>query len=106
MAKNENTNRKGFMPVSRAFYTHPRAKVFNQALARHSVLNSWERVIAEFFEDGESQTKAVDFKQGVLLVACLSKELAAKIKLFAQRIIYLLNQALGQTVVYSLQIDY
>ncbi len=94
------------MPVSRAFYSHPRAKIFNQALARHSVLNSWERVIAEFFEGGESQTKAVEFKQGVLLVACLSKELASKIKLFAQRIIYLLNQSLGQTVVYSLQIDY
>lgn len=98
--------KRGFVKISGALVSHPKAKILNQALERHAVLNSWERIIVQFFEDGESLTKAVDFRHGVLLVACLSKELATKIKMFAQRIIYLLNAAVGKDLVFSLRVDF
>jgi hypothetical protein len=47
-------------------------------------------------------TQAVDFKKGVLTVACLSREVASKIKLFAESILEALNQVLGARLVFAI----
>ena len=98
---------QGFVKAGKAALEgHPHAEMFRKALHKQKVVKHWEKAIGEFFEEGESQTKALDFKDGVLLIACLSKELAYKIKAYAQRIIYILNQLLGQELVYSIRLDY
>ena len=98
---------KGFIKVKQAALSgHPKAEVFQKALHKHKVISSWDKAVVQFFENADNQTKAVDFKDGLLSVACLSKELAYKLKLFAQRIIYVLNQLLGKELVFALKVEY
>lgn len=98
---------RGFISAGQAALEgHPKAVIFQKALHRQKVIKHWDKAISEFFEEGQNLTKVMDFKDGVLLIACLSKELAYKIKAYAQRIIYILNQLLGQELVYSIRLDY
>lgn len=99
--------RKGFIKASEAALGgHPQSELFQKAFHKHQVLAGWANVVSQFFEDAHNQTKATDFKDGILFIACLSRELAYKIKMFAQRILYVLNQAIGKQLVYALSIDY
>lgn len=98
---------RGFVRVSQAALSaHPKSAIFQKALYKHQAVSAWDKAISQFFEGAENQTKAADFKDGVLFIACLSKELAYKIKMFAQRIIYLINQLLGRQLVFALQVEY
>lgn len=97
---------KGFVKVSQAALTgHPKAKIFESAFQKHLAVKAWHNAADQFFEEAGNKTRAIDFKEGVLFVACLSKELAYKIKMFAQRIIYLLNQLIGKELVFALKIE-
>ena len=58
-----------------------------------------------FFDKAKELTRAVDFKNGVLHVACLSREIAFQLKLLASRIVYALNQLICKTIIYSLSIE-
>ncbi|MEK7617986.1 MAG: hypothetical protein AAB410_02470 [Patescibacteria group bacterium] len=97
---------KGFVGISNAIEGHPKSKILKQAFYKHRAINTWEKAVSEFFEGAEAQSKAVDFKEGVLMVACLSKDLAYKIKAFAQRIIYILNQLIGKDLVFAIRVEY
>jgi len=72
------------------------------ALDKFQVLKGWEEVIAGFFEGAEGKTKAVDCKNGILTIACLSCELACEIKLLSHRLITAMNDLLGKFTVRAL----
>ena len=75
------------------------------ALQKHQVLSHWEEVIAAFFQDATGQTKPLDFKNGTLTVACLSKELAYEIKLLTHRLLSAINDLLGAFVVRAIRVE-
>lgn len=83
------------------------AKQYNleNALSRHRALKHWQEIAEAFVEGSQSLTKAVDFKKGILTVACLSREVAGKIKLLAQKIMEALNQIIGKRVVYAIYLE-
>ena len=75
------------------------------ALEKFQVLKGWEEVVVGFFQDAEGKTKAVDFKNGTLTVACLSRELAYEIRLLTHRLITALNDLLGRFAVRALYVQ-
>jgi hypothetical protein len=75
------------------------------ALHRYEALKYWEEVVTSYILEAKELTKAVDFRKGVLTVACLSKEISYQIKLLSQRIIYALNQLLGKNLVFAIKIE-
>lgn len=98
---------KGFIRASEAaLLAHPKAGLYQKALHRHKAISIWGKAAAEFFEEAGEASQAIDFKEGVLFVACLTKDLANKIKMFAKRIIYILNQLLGQELVFALRVEF
>ena len=97
---------KGFVKAVHAFANHPKSATFQKAFNRHKAMSVWERAVGAFFEGEQNHSKALDFKDGILFIACLTKELANKIKMFAQRIIYLLNQLIGKDLVFGLKVEF
>lgn len=85
--------------------THPKAKIYKQAMLRHQVLKAWGGVIEGFFKQAGDLTQAVEFKNGKLFIACLSQVLANKIITMAKSIIHTLNQVVGRVLVYSLAVE-
>lgn len=105
--KIKSAKHKGFIRASQAALSaHPKSEIYRKAFHRHKAISLWQKAAAEFFEGAQNQTKAVDFKDGVLFVACLTKDLANKIKMFAGRIIYILNQLIGKELVFALRIEF
>ncbi len=102
----KNHKEKNFAKFSQASKNHPKAKILQQAQNQNLVLKNWPKAIDQFFQGAAEQTRALSLKNGELFVACLSKELAYKIKLFARRIIYLINKLIGRELVYNLQVEY
>lgn len=98
--------KKNFVVLSEALKYHPKSEILKRALEKHKVINAWPQVVPAFFEDAAEKSQAVDFQEGVLYVACLSKELAAKIQMFAGGIIYLINQLIGETLVCLLKVEF
>lgn len=75
------------------------------ALYKYKALKHWEEVVVGFVQEAKEQTKALDLQKGVLVVACLSKEIAYQIKLLSQRIIYALNQLIGKSIVFTIRVE-
>ncbi|HYV33789.1 MAG TPA: DciA family protein [Candidatus Limnocylindria bacterium] len=96
---------KGFSKIDKVLKQTAKQYNLEAALHRHKVLKFWDSVAQAFIEESRTLTQAVDFKKGVLTVACLSQEAAYKIKLLTQRIIYALNEMLGRQVVYAIHIE-
>ena len=83
------------------------AKKYNleQAVLNHKIFSAWEKAVTAFVSDAKDMTKATDFHQGRLVIACLSEKLASDIKMFTDRILHALNQMLGNKVVFSLVVE-
>jgi len=96
----------GFQKIDYLVVSFSKEKKLEGALDRYKVLRLWDQVVEGFFKDAKNQTKAMDFKKGRLVVACLSEELAYKIKVLSQRIIYALNNALKKTKVFVLEVQF
>jgi hypothetical protein len=96
----------GFQKIDNLVAAFGKEKKLEEALDRYKVLRLWDHVVEGFFKEAKNQTKAMDFKKGRLLVACLSEELAYKIKVLSQRIIYALNSALKKNKVFALEIQF
>ena len=96
---------KGFVKIDKVISYHSQDKKLHDSLWRYRALKSWEQAVSEFFEEAKELSKAMDLKNGVLFVACLSKELAHKLKLFAEKIVETLNRLLGRIVVYALVVE-
>jgi len=75
------------------------------AVHKYKALKAWEKAAAGFIAEAKGQTKAIDLRQGILVVACLSKEIAYQIKLFAQRIVYEINKLLGKSIVFAISVE-
>lgn len=76
------------------------------AVQKHKLIKAWQEIAKAFVSEAVQESRAMDFQKGVLLVACLSKEVAYQIKVLSQRIIYALNQFLGATAVFAISVEY
>lgn len=100
-----NKRKHGFEKISRAFAGQARPKKVDEAFWKYKAVKHWDEAAAGFFEEAKEFTRAVDFKNGTLTVASLSRELALKLKMLAEKIIEALNNILGRRVVFKLVIE-
>ena len=98
-------SKSGFTKVGKVLPKTVKQYNLQPAIDKHSVLKIWHQAASGFLDEVCAQTKAIDFKKGVLCVACLSQEIAYQIKLLARRIIYVINQILGRDLVWSLSVE-
>lgn len=103
--KKKSYNKAGFTKIDKVLAGKKIPPEFAKALMRYRAISSCSQVLAELFEQAEGQTKVIDVRGGVLVVGCLSQELAFQIRLYAQRIIAAINQALGKTIIYALKVE-
>ena len=93
---------QGFTQVNKILPGKIKEYKLEKAFYKHQALKYWQAAAAKFLEQAEEQTHALDLRNGILVVACLSKELAYQIKLLAQRIAYELNRLIGKAVVFAI----
>jgi hypothetical protein len=96
---------KGFTKVGKVLPDRIKEYKLQKTFYKHQAIKHWDETAAHFFGDAWQQVKAVDLKNGTLIVACLSKELAYQIKLLAKRIIEKLNTLIGKNVVYVINVE-
>lgn len=96
---------KGFTSIDKLLKNSAKEYHLEGALYRHRTLKQWERVAPGFIEDAENLTKAIDFKKGILTIACLTREAAYQVKIMAERLIMALNQILGKQLIYAIYIE-
>lgn len=96
---------QGFTKINKLVDQAAKNHNLQTALYRHNTLKNWQQAVSGFIEEARESTRAVDFKKGTLFVACLSREIAAQIRLLTQRIIYALNQLLGRQVVFAISVE-
>ena len=101
----KNNYNKGFSKIDKVLNTTAKHYNLENALYKHKTLKHWGDIAAAFVEEAKDMTQAVDFQKGVLTIACLSREVASKIKLLAQNIIRALNEVLGRQMVYAIYIE-
>ena len=103
--QNKNNFSKGWVSIGKAITHNDKNKSLEAALYRHQAIKLWQEIAASFVEEAKQLTQAVDFKKGVLTVACLSREVASKIKLLSAQILAALNELMGKQVVYAIYIE-
>ena len=96
---------KGFSKIDNLIKVTAKNYKLETALYRHKALKNWQSVAGSFVQEAANLSQAIDFKKGVLIVACLSKELASKLRLLAQNIVAALNHILGKTVIFGIYIE-
>lgn len=104
MNTKKNTH-KGFAKIDKLI--SQTAKQYNLETAgyKYQAIKYWGEVAGGFVDEASKLTQAVDFKKGVLTIACLSREVASKLRLLARNIIAALNQLLGKQVVYAIYVE-
>ncbi len=101
----KKNRQKGFAKIDSLLSRTAKQYNLENAMYRHKALKYWTEVACAFVDEAKDLTRALDLNKGVLTVACLSREVAARLKLLAQRIIHALNQALGRQMVYAIYIE-
>lgn len=96
---------KGFTSVGNVLPNRIKEYKLQHAFYKHQAIKYWNEVAGKFVEQAKEQTRAIDFKNGVLLIVCLSKELAYEIRLIAARVINEINQLIGKLVVFAIHIE-
>lgn len=96
---------KGFIQVNELLSQKITQDKLKKAFNKHRAIKYWEEVVGGILGDAAQQAKAVDLRNGVLVVACLSQELAYQIKLLANRIIEEINRLAGFRVVFALYVE-
>lgn len=96
---------KGFSKIDKLISLNAKEHNFEQALYKHKVVKYWREVVGSFVEDAKELTQAMDLKKGVLVIACLSREVAQKLKVLASNIVSALNQLLGKQVIFALYFE-
>ena len=104
MDTKDNYN-KGFSKIDKVLNKTAKNYNLENALYKHKTLKHWQEIASAFVEEAAGFTQAVDFQKGVLTVACLSREVASKIRLLAERIIAALNELLGRQMVYAIYVE-
>ncbi len=103
-----DTKRKtynGFSKIDRILNTTAKTYNLETALYKHQTIKYWQETVGSFIEEAKELSRAIDFSKGVLTVACLSKEVASKIKLLASRIMDGLNKLIGRRVVFAIHVE-
>ncbi len=101
----KSNNQKGFNSVGAVLPGRIKQYKLQKAFYKHQAIRYWRDAAMGFAEELGKETKAIDLKNGILIVACLSKELAYQIKILAQRIIEYINQLIGKQVVYAISVE-
>jgi hypothetical protein len=102
MNSKDNYN-KGFSKIDKVL--NKTAKNLENALYKHKALKHWQEIATAFVEEAASFTQAINFEKGILTIACLSREVASKIKLLADRIITALNEILGRQMFFAIYVE-
>ncbi len=105
MKKTSIKHKTGFVPVGKILPVKSKEYKLDSALVRYKALKFWQTAAADFLENSGELTRALEFKNGVLVVACLSQELAYQIKVLSGRIIYVLNGLLGKNLVFAIRVE-
>lgn len=92
------------MKIDGLLYDLAKTHKLEAVLQKQTVSKNWENILSGFFEKSQGQTKVLDLKNGVLVVASLDKQLAYEIKVLAQRIIYALNSFLGGQFIFAIRV--
>jgi predicted nucleic acid-binding Zn ribbon protein len=95
----------GFTSIDKLLKNTAKEYNLESAIYRHKTITGWQKVAPGFIEEAAEKTKALDFNKGVLTVACLSREVAYKIKLMAEQIIAALNEIIGKRVIYAIYVE-
>lgn len=98
-------NSKGFLKIDKVIKTSAKNHNFENVLYKHQVAKHWHDVASAFVEEATRLTQVIDLKKGVLVVACLSGEVAYKIRQLSQKIITALNEILGKRVVFAIYLE-
>ncbi len=101
-AKNQT---KGFSKIDKLIFKNAKEHNFEQALYKHKISKYWKEVVGSFVEEAKEMTQVINFKKGVLVVACLSRDVARKLKILAGRILSVINELLGRQVVFALDFE-
>ncbi len=96
---------KGFTKIGKILPNTIKQYKLEKSFYRHQALKHWETVAGKFFAEAREQVRAIDLKNGILTVACLSKDLAYEIKLLAKRIVDELNKLIGKLVVFAIHVE-
>lgn len=96
---------KPFESIDRVIGRAAKEKKLLGAVNRYKTLKNWEKAAGGFITQAGELTRASDLKNGVLFVACLSREIAYQIRLLAPRIITALNHLVGKQVVFAIQVE-
>jgi predicted nucleic acid-binding Zn ribbon protein len=96
---------KPYESIDKVISRSAKEKKMLGAVNRYKTLKNWEKAAGGFILQAGELTRALDLKNGVLFIACLSREIAYQIKLLASRIITVLNQLVGKQVVFAIQIE-
>lgn len=72
---------------------------------KYKVIKAWHEIVPNFVDQAKEKTMAINFTSGVLVVACLCKDVAYQIKVLTKRIIEELNNFLGKSLVWAIQVE-
>jgi hypothetical protein len=101
----KNNYSKGWTSIDKAIRQNAKNQNLETALYRHKALKLWLEIAEGFVKEARQLTQAVDFKKGILTVACLSREVASKIRFLAEQIITALNELMGKRVIYAIYVE-
>jgi len=96
---------KNYVKIDKVLSQTAKNYKLESAVHKYKALKAWEKAASGFIVEAKGQTKAIDLRQGILVVACLTKEIAYQIKLLAQRIIYEINKLLGKSIVFAISVE-
>ena len=82
----------GFEKVNKILPGKIKQYKLEKSFYKRQAIKHWHGAACKYIDKAHESTQALDLKNGVLTIACLSKEIAYQIKLLAQRIMYEINK--------------
>jgi hypothetical protein len=105
MKTKKTNNFKGFLKIEPILYRAAKEYKLESAMYKYKLSRHWDKILNSIIRDSEGKTKILDFKKGVLTIACLCRQLAYEIKILASRIINDLNNFLGRQLVFAIRVE-
>ncbi len=102
--QSRNNLKKGFAKIDNVLNNQAKNYKLEPAFYKYRIGKNWENILSGFLAEVEGRTKVLDLKKGILIIASLDKQLAYKIKVLAQRILYAINNFLGGQFVFAIQV--
>ncbi len=97
--------KQGFTSIQKVLPNKLKQYKLEAAFYKHQAIKHWNEAAGKFINQAKDQTKAIDLKNGILVVACLSKELAYEIRMIVERIVYEINKLIGKSVVFGIHME-